>query len=95
MKTTELIKRTCPMCGRVIGLKEDETMAAEHRHYAMYGGRIQDELTDFDAFEREFIKTGYCPNCQEMLFGKRRLRQAGSLTWRQHLSFGRACMGLS
>lgn len=70
MKTTELIKRTCPMCGKVTGLKEDETMAAEHRHYAMYGGSIQDELTDFDAFEREFIKTGYCPNCQEMLFGK-------------------------
>ena len=70
MKTVELIKRTCPMCGRVTGLKEDETMAAEHRHYAMYGGSIQDELTDFDAFEREFIKTGYCPNCQEMLFGK-------------------------
>lgn len=70
MKTTELIKRTCPMCGRVIGLKEDETMAAEHRHYAMYGGRIQDELTDFDAFEREFVKTGYCPKCQEIIFGK-------------------------
>lgn len=70
MKTTELIKRTCPMCGRTTGLKEDETMAAEHRHYAMYGGRIQDELTDFDAFEREFIKTGYCPKCQETLFGK-------------------------
>lgn len=67
MKTTELIKRTCPMCGRTTGLKEDETMAAEHRHYAMYGGSIQDELIDF---EREFIKTGYCPNCQEMLFGK-------------------------
>lgn len=70
MKTTELIKRTCPMCGRTTGLKEDETMAAEHRHYAMYSGSIQDELIDFDAFEREFIKTGYCPNCQEMLFGK-------------------------
>lgn len=70
MKTTELIKRTCPMCDRTTGLKEDETMAAEHRHYAMYGGSIQDELIDFDAFEREFIKTGYCPNCQEMLFGK-------------------------
>lgn len=70
MKTTELIKRTCPMCGKVTGLKEDEMMAAEHRHYAMYGGSIQDELTSFDAFEREFIKTGYCPNCQEMLFGK-------------------------
>ena len=70
MKTTELIKRTCPMCGRTTGLKEDETMAAEHRHYAMYGGRIQDELTDFDAFEREFVKTGYCPKCQEIIFGK-------------------------
>lgn len=70
MKTTEFIKRTCPMCGRTTGLKEDETMAAEHRHYAMCGGSIQDELANFDAFEREFIKTGYCPNCQEMLFGK-------------------------
>lgn len=95
MKTTELIKRTCPMCGRVIGLKEDETMAAEHRHYAMYGGSIQNELTSFDAFEREFIKTGYCPNCQEMLFGKEAPETGRFIDMEQHLSFGRACMGLS
>lgn len=69
MKTIELIKKTCPMCGGVTKLKENSTMAAEHRHYVLYGGKIQDELIDFDAFEREFIKTGYCPNCQEMLFG--------------------------
>ena len=95
MKTTELIKRTCPMCGRVIGLKEDETMAAEHRHYAMYGGSIQNELTSFDAFEREFIKTATAQIVRKCFSEKRRLRQAGSLTWKQHLSFGRACMGLS
>lgn len=69
MKTMELIKRTCPMCGGVTRLKENSTMAAEHHHYVLYGGKIQDELTSFNAFEREFVKTGYCPNCQEMLFG--------------------------
>lgn len=70
MKTIELIKKTCPMCGGVTRLKENGAMAAEHHHYVLYGGKIQDKLTDFNAFEREFIKTGYCQNCQEMLFGK-------------------------
>lgn len=71
MKTIELIKRTCPMCGRTTGLKENSTMAAEYRHYALYGGKIQDELKDFNTFEREFIKTGHCPECQETLFGNK------------------------
>lgn len=44
MKTTELIKRTCPMCGRVIRLKEDETMAAEDILYLIQW-KLKKELT--------------------------------------------------
>ena len=34
------------------------------------GGLIQEKLKSFNDFEREFVKTGYCPECQEDLFMK-------------------------
>ena len=30
---------------------------------------IQDCFPSFNPMEREFIKTGYCPDCQTLLFG--------------------------
>lgn len=73
MKYVSHIMNRCPMCGKVtyLGLSEDQ--AAEFDHYVAaekVGERllIQDALPSFDAFEREFVKTGYCPDCQKMLF---------------------------
>ena len=45
--------------------KEEE----EWGNYTCYGGRIQDRMPDTDPQKREFIKSGYCPDCQEQLFG--------------------------
>lgn len=36
----------------------------------LYGdGLIQDRLPNMGAVEREFLKTGYCHSCQELIFG--------------------------
>lgn len=65
--------RTCPMC--------DEECDEEHvlwvegarridqmEKYISYGGLIQEKLSLFSKWEREFVKTGYCKKCQEELF---------------------------
>lgn len=73
MKYVSHIMNSCPMCGKVTYLGLSETQAVEFDHYVdaeNAGARllIQDALPSFDAFEREFVKTGYCPDCQKMLF---------------------------
>lgn len=71
MKTKEirqLIARDCPMCKRTAYMKITRSMAEEYLHYVAYGGLIQNELPSFNKFAREFVKTGYCPDCQKMLF---------------------------
>ena len=57
---------TCPMCGsthwmRINGEKYDK--------YKYSRALIQDVFPELNPHEREFIKTGYCPTCQELLFG--------------------------
>ena len=39
------------------------------RKYVCFGGHIQDRFPDMDVQKREFIKSGYCPDCQKTLFG--------------------------
>lgn len=61
----ELVNR-CPMCGsthwmRINGEKYDK--------YKFGGLLIQEAFPELNPHEREFIKTGYCPKCQELLFG--------------------------
>lgn len=59
----------CPMCGResVIELTNEEVMG--YFLYKQGMGLIQDCLPNLKNYEREFIKMGYCPECQEELFG--------------------------
>lgn len=56
----------CPMCGQahIMTVDAAKMMKLEQRQ-----GLIQDIFPELDKYEREFIKTGYCPKCQEMLFG--------------------------
>lgn len=37
--------------------------------YCQGKGRIQELLVHYDPFEREFLKTGYSPESQEIIFG--------------------------
>lgn len=65
---TKLIERKCPMCGKRTFLKITKKQNQEYANYVVYGGRIQDKLKSFDKFGREFVKTEYCPACQELLY---------------------------
>lgn len=64
---TEVMK--CPMCNKhhKIKLTYDEyERLYDYRHGY---GTIQEQFPDRNKVEREFLKTGYCPQCQEMVFG--------------------------
>lgn len=60
---------TCEMCGKEshLPLSDEELFAL--RSYLIRGGYIQNWLITLNKCEREFIKTGYCPKCQELIFG--------------------------
>ena len=66
-----LIEKTCPMCGRSAYLNITKEQDKELTQYIFHGGKIQDKLKSYNKFEREFIKTGYCPECQSLLFGSK------------------------
>lgn len=63
-----LIANQCPMCGKVNSIKLIGNSIEEWMDYTFNGGHIQDKMKSIDPFGREFIKTGYCPKCQESLF---------------------------
>ena len=62
------IRKVCPMCEREVILRLTNQQTMELEEYQHYGGLIQDRMPSLDRFGREFLKTGYCPECQEMLF---------------------------
>ena len=39
------------------------------RKYLIKSGYMQNWLTTLNRCERKFIKSGYCPKCQELIFG--------------------------
>lgn len=61
------ISRLCPLCGTIntydLNVTERQLNAYENRF-----DLIQNIFPNLSASEREFIKTGYCMSCQEMLF---------------------------
>lgn len=58
--------RTCPMCMRKAHITVDPARLKKFQNKA---GLIQEIFPDLDAYERKFILSGYCPECQEILFG--------------------------
>ena len=65
----KLISKQCPMCGETIYMKLEDDAYERWTQYVLYKGLIQNVFPEMDAFQREFIKSGYCPKCQEALFG--------------------------
>ena len=63
-----LIGEPCPMCGKFVYLKITKEQDKQYTDYCCYGGIVQEKLKRFNKFEREFLKTGYCPTCQCELF---------------------------
>lgn len=66
---SEVIVMRCPICKKAHQItltNEQDTALWEWEHGY---GAIQELLPDLNPVEREFLKSGYCPDCQEELFG--------------------------
>ena len=61
-----VIERSCPMCRKEMAIKVSKEGLIK---YSCYGKLIQESFPELNPMEREFIKTGYCPDCQKKLFG--------------------------
>lgn len=62
------LSKKCPLCGNTAYLRMTAEEEEQWADYTCYGGLIQEKLPDIDPQKREFIKNGYCPDCQEHLF---------------------------
>ena len=62
---TCIVHRVCPMCGKELAME----VPADGILKLSYGKLIWEALPELNPMEREFIKTGYCPDCQKKLFG--------------------------
>lgn len=60
---------TCPSCRKTWYIELDNDQERRLFEYHHKDQPIQEALSDLNAVEREFIKSGYCPDCQEMIFG--------------------------
>lgn len=62
--------RICPIC------RSQSYMSVDRDKADMIGLiPIQDLFPELNAVEREFLKTGYCTECQHMLFGNGKTRK--------------------
>jgi hypothetical protein len=70
MSRYQYIRGKCPLCGQVFQLGlTDEEMDGYRRFRADEIG-LEDALPKLNAFEREFLMTGMCPDCQCAVFRK-------------------------
>lgn len=67
-KYTHTVDQECPLCGKISFMRLQEQEYKQWEHYVCYRGLIQKEMPDTNKFGREFVKTGYCIECQKALF---------------------------
>lgn len=73
-KVKRIIEKQCPMCHDTCYMMVEAERYGTIMEYmvAMYyktkRKTIQEALPFLNKFGREFILTGYCPKCQEVLF---------------------------
>ena len=63
------VERQCSMCGQKSQIKLSERELEAYKRYLKGDELIQDCLPTLNRVEREFLKSGYCTDCQELLFG--------------------------
>lgn len=63
------VYKRCPFCGDDSEITLTEDQYERLKKYERGGGYIQEILSDLNAVEREFLKTGMCLDCQGMTFG--------------------------
>ena len=59
----------CPMCNKWHAIELSAEQYEKLYDYRHGYGTIQEQFPELNRVEREFLKSGYCPSCQEMLFG--------------------------
>ena len=64
------MKLACPLCGDIYRIQLNKYEMDRYNNYRKNGGYIQDEMNSLNPVEREFLLTGYCPECQVLIFGK-------------------------
>lgn len=70
MKYLHSITRSCPCCGTKSVLKLSDAEWTNFNAYSEGYGTIQSMFSTLTPAEREFLKTGYCPFCQKLIFGQ-------------------------
>ena len=64
----DMIKR-CPMCNKDYKMILPKKLENKAESYTFGIDMIQDLVPEMTPAEREFVKSGYCMDCQEWLFG--------------------------
>ena len=64
-----IIEKSCRMCGEINQMVLTEAEGLQFDEWKYENKLIQDCFPSFNPMEREFLKTGYCPDCQSLFFG--------------------------
>ena len=62
------VKQECSICGHETRMKLTEDELDTYKNYLAGGLLIQECFPTLNKVEREFLKSGYCAKCQELLF---------------------------
>lgn len=62
------ITKRCPMCGNTHTLELNNDIAKQYDRYLAGYGYIQD--IQLPAEKREFLMTGFCEKCQDIIFAE-------------------------
>lgn len=62
------VEQQCGICGQKSRIKLSESELEAYEGYLEGGKLIQECLPTLNRCEREFLKSGYCARCQELLF---------------------------
>lgn len=62
------VTQICGICGRESYLELTDSELEAYRGYLAGGQLIQECLPTLNRCEREFLKSGYCKDCQKLLF---------------------------
>jgi hypothetical protein len=67
--------KQCPACARQYHIELSNEQTRKLFEYEHKGGYIQELFPELDKFEREFLKTNYCSECQEDIFGAKKEKE--------------------
>ena len=62
------VKQECGMCGQESHMKLTDNELEAYQQYLSGGHLIQECLPTLNRCEREFLKSGYCTDCQKLIF---------------------------